>query len=99
LGIKFLKHIRRTRILLHCLSLESENMQADYDVIRQELGNYNQELLDKKEILIFTKSDTKTPEEIKKKIKPFQKHDFLIVSIHDFESLEQLKNKIRQLVE
>jgi len=69
LGIKFLKHIRRTKILLHCLSLESKNIQSDYDVIRKELGSYNRELLDKKEILIFTKSDTATPEKIKEKIK------------------------------
>lgn len=99
LGIKFLKHIRRTKILLHCLSLESENMQSDYDVIRKELGSYSQELLDKKEILIFTKSDMVIPEEIKKKIKSFKDKESLVVSIHDFESLEQLKNKIIQLTE
>jgi len=96
LGIKFLKHIRRTKTLLHCISLESTNMQADYNVIRQELGNYNQELLDKKEVLIFTKSDTISPDEIKKKIKTFKGRESLMVSIHDFESLEQLKDRVLQ---
>lgn len=97
LGIKFLKHIRRTKILLHCLSLESENLSADYETIRKELENYNKELLDKKEVLIFTKSDLVDPEEIKKKIKPFSKKDSFLVSIHDFDALEKLKNKIIEL--
>lgn len=98
LGIKFLKHIRRTKILLHCLSLESDNLKNEYKVIRQELKNYSQELVDKKEILIFTKSDTVDPKEIKEKIKAFKGREFLMVSIYDFESLEKLKNKIKELV-
>jgi GTP-binding protein len=97
LGIKFLKHIRRTKILLHCISLESTNMQSDYKIIRQELGNYNRELLDKKELLIFTKSDIMNTDEIKKKIKPFKDREIVIVSIHDFESLERLKENIIQI--
>ncbi len=97
LGIKFLKHIRRTKIILHCISLESDNLELNYETIRQELKNYNQELLDKKELLIFTKSDMADQKEITKKIKTFNDKEFLLVSIYDFESLEKLKNKIIQL--
>ncbi len=97
LGIKFLKHICRTKILLHCLSLESLDLEADYQTVRQEMERYNPELLGKKEVLIFTKSDMQNPEEIKEKINIFKDKESLIVSIHDYESLEKLKNKIIKL--
>lgn len=99
LGIKFLKHIKRTKILFHCLSLESKNLKNDYDIIRKELETYSSELLNKKEVLIFTKSDMLNSKEIKEKIKNFTSSKFLLVSIHDFESLEKLKNKIFKLID
>jgi len=59
LGNKFLKHIFRTSLLLHCVSLESENPLDDYVSVRKELGQWNTELLERPEIIIFTKSDTR----------------------------------------
>lgn len=57
LGIKFLRHIKRTEILAHCISLDSEDVLKDYETIRNELERYDPELLEKKEIIILTKSD------------------------------------------
>ena len=57
LGHKFLRHIRRKKILLHCISLENENITATWRVIREELKKYDSELLNKKEIIILTKAD------------------------------------------
>ena len=37
LGHKFLRHIKRTKVLLHCLSLENEDVVSAYKVIRKEL--------------------------------------------------------------
>ena len=51
LGIKFLRHIERTRILFHIISAESLNPAADYKIIREELGAYNKAFLKKKEYL------------------------------------------------
>lgn len=95
LGIKFLKHIKRTKVLAHCISLESENPQKDYEIIRKELGDYDKELLAKKEIIIFTKSDLATQEEIQKKTADFSKinPDIETVSVHDWDSLQRIKNK------
>jgi len=42
LGIKFLKHIERTRILFHLLSAESADLFQDYSIVRQELKEYKQ---------------------------------------------------------
>jgi len=57
LGHKFLKHIERTKLLIHCISLELEDIEGAYKTIRSELGNFNAELLKKPEILVLTKKD------------------------------------------
>src|ERR1035437_2930830 len=57
LGIKFLKHVKRTRMLAHLVSLENENPMKAYKEIRKELGAYDKALLEKKEIIILTKTD------------------------------------------
>ncbi len=66
LGDKFLRHIERTRILWHLLSLESENLVEDYIKIKKELVAYNKDLGKKPEIIIFTKADYKSKENDKK---------------------------------
>lgn len=100
LGIKFLQHIERTKILFHLISTESENLADDYRVIRKELENYSKELANKPEYLFLTKSDTATPGEIKKKITALKKlnKNIMAISIHDAEALEKVKtilNKIK----
>src|SRR3989344_846246 len=47
LGHKFLKHIEKVKLLLHCISSESENSIKDYEIIREELKKFNPELLNK----------------------------------------------------
>lgn len=69
LGIKFLRHIERTRTLFHFISAESSDPAKDYQTIRKELGFYNKELLYKKEYLFLTKSDLVTETELKEKLK------------------------------
>jgi GTPase len=98
LGIKFLKHIQRTKFLFHCLSLESDNLVKDYKTIRKELAAYSQNLAKKKEILIFTKFDLILKNKLKDKLKPFAKKKKLVVSIQDPQSLTQLKQYIQKLV-
>src|SRR3989338_5003709 len=60
LGIKFLRHIERTRVLLHCIAADSTHPQKDYEIVRSELGNFNKKLLDKPEYILMTKSDMGT---------------------------------------
>ncbi len=57
LGHKFLRHIERTKMLLHCVSLGEENIRDRYEKIRAELKAHNPTLLDKEEWIILTKSD------------------------------------------
>ena len=62
LGQGFLRHIARTRVLVHCVAADAESPIADYDTVRAELRGYSEELSRKPEILFLTKADT-VPEE------------------------------------
>lgn len=100
LGIKFLRHIERTKILFHFIASDSSTPIADYKIIRKELGKYNKELLNKEEYLFLSRSDTVDKKEIEKKIKAFKKYNEKIkaFSIYDYDSMEELKkilNKIK----
>lgn len=57
MGFKFLKHIARTGGLAYLIDCSESNCLEKYDLLRQELGNYSQDLLNKKEIIIGTKLD------------------------------------------
>jgi GTP-binding protein len=57
LGDKFLKHIEKVKVILHCISCETTDLSGDYKKIRKELEEYNPALLAKKEIIILTKMD------------------------------------------
>lgn len=57
LGIRFLKHIERNSILLFMISVESPDINQEYEVLLNELKTFNPELLDKKRLLAITKTD------------------------------------------
>jgi len=57
LGHKFLRHVSRTKMLLHVVSLEQEDPVAAYYTIRKELDQYDKSLSAKQEWIILTKND------------------------------------------
>jgi len=93
LGIAFLKHIEKVGVLLHCISAESKDALKDYETIRAELGKFNPKMLDKKEIILITKTDLVEKKVLQSLIKNLKSvgNPILPVSIHDFESLEEIK--------
>lgn len=99
LGIKFLRHIKRTRILIHCISAESPDLEKDYYVIRKELESYEPELAEKKEYIFLTKIDTVTEKELKEKMKQLKKFnkDLLAVSVYDENSIKQVEKLLRKI--
>lgn len=98
LGIAFLKHIEKVSILLHCISCETQNAVEDYKTVRKELSQFKPELTEKPEVILLTKTDLFDPDHIKKLIKELNKEvkKVIPVSIHDYQSLEKLKNAIRK---
>jgi len=69
LGHKFLRHIERTKALVHCISAEVEDPLEAYRVVRNELELYNKEMMGKSEIVVLTKVDTISDEDRDKKLK------------------------------
>ena len=100
LGVKFLKHIERTKVLFHLIDAESEDVVRDYHIIRKELETYNPELTKKTEYVLLTKVDALTATEVKEKTAALKKAGLtpLPISILEPESLEAVKkilNKIK----
>lgn len=67
LGFKFLRHVSRTRVLLHCIAADTEDCLATYTLVRKELESYSHELTLKDEYVLLTKTDLVSPEELEGK--------------------------------
>lgn len=57
LGLQFLRHIERTRLLAFLIPMDAEDWQAEYDQLRHEIEQYSTELAAKPHCVIFTKHD------------------------------------------
>jgi GTP-binding protein len=57
LGIRFLKHISRTRALLFLIDLSSDNYLSAFDLLLKELSEFSPDLAEKKRIIVGTKLD------------------------------------------
>lgn len=68
LGHKFLRHIKRTKGLIHAISAEEENPLEAYEIVRKELELYNKDIVSKPEIVLLTKVDLLSEEEIAAKL-------------------------------
>ncbi len=68
LGHRFLRHIERNPVLLFLIPADSDNHKKEFEVLLNELKEYNSELLDKKFIIAISKSDM-LDEELKEAIK------------------------------
>ena len=64
LGDRFLGHVERTRVLLHLVSAQEEDVAKAYQVIRGELEAYEHGLADKPEIVALSQIDTLDPEAV-----------------------------------
>ncbi len=74
LGQKFLRHISRTRVVAHCISLERGTPVDDYLVVRREIAEYEHgEIAIKPELVVFTKTDTISRDELEKAVSDFEK--------------------------
>lgn len=67
LGFKFLRHIERTGLLVHLVSAEQEDPAEAYRTIRNELKAFGRDLADKKELVVLSKIDLLSPEDLKTK--------------------------------
>jgi GTP-binding protein len=57
LGLVFLRHIERTKILIYVVDISQKSPQRDLKTLQKEIDDYNPEILDKKQIVVFNKID------------------------------------------
>ncbi len=83
LGYTFLRHISKTKVLVHLISFENEDMMKAYETIRDELEKYSAapqqhdnglaSLVEKEEIILLTKTDTVSEDVVEATVKKFKK--------------------------
>lgn len=108
LGVKFLKHIKRTKMIAHLVSFENSDpdasdgagMMQTYKNIRKELESYDPELAKKDEIVILTKTDMSDERTIAKTVKSFEKLDktVLTMSAFDDESVKKVGDELVKIL-
>jgi len=100
LGIKFLRHIERTKIIFHFVAADSVDPVLDYKTVRSELGAYNKLLLEKPEYIFISKKDTASSDIIAKAAKKLKKLNKNVtpISIFDQNSIKLVKKILNDLI-
>lgn len=97
LGIQFLRHVERTKVLLFMIDSMSATPKEDYKILVKELLKYNPEMKHKKRIVCISRIDALSPEQMKevKKIRftAYKDKIFLISSV-SHQSIDELKNEM-----
>lgn len=95
LGLRFLRHIERNAILLFLIPADTEDIQREYDILLNEITQYNPELAEKQRILAITKCDM-LDQELMDEMKQLLPKDIPSVFISSISSLgiNQLKDLI-----
>jgi GTP-binding protein len=94
LGDKFLRHIERCKVLLHLIDISEQDLISVYKNIKFELSTYDKNLLKKKEIIFFNKSDLLDEKEINKKLNEFKKKvksKYEIISVFSNKDIQKIK--------
>jgi len=101
LGHKFLRHIKRTKVLFHLISFESEDILSDYKTVRNELEKFDEKLSQKREIIVLTKTDLvstdKDVDKAREKLKSVGVQ-ILAVSVIDDVSLKNFSDEIVKIL-
>ena len=95
IGMRFLRHIERNSILLFMVAADQDDIREGYEVLLNELREYNPELLVKDRVLAITKSDM-LDEQLKEEIAAQLPEDIPHVFISSFtqEGISDLKNML-----
>ncbi len=99
LGHKFLRHIERTRGVMHCISAEVEDPIKYYKMVQKELELYNKAMKEKPEILVLTKVDMVSEEEKERKLKILRKlnPNTFSVSVLDDSSVKSFSESLTKI--
>ncbi len=96
LGHKFLRHVSRTKMILHLVSLDSATPVEDYYTIRKELTQYDNSLAEKEEWIILTKKDLVNKDVIEAVTHALAKYEnrVIVVGQDDLDSYKKLRDTL-----
>lgn len=98
LGTRFLRHIERNATLLFLIPADSQNIKADYKILLNELKLYNRELIDKKRLLVISKSDMLDEELMAEMKKELPRVPHLFISSATGFNIQKLKDKLWEMI-
>jgi GTP-binding protein len=94
LGLRFLRHIERNSTLLFMVPADSKDIRKEYEILLNELAQYNPELLDKTRVLAVTKSDLADDEILHELKKDLPEIPTVFISSHQQTGLDKLKKML-----
>lgn len=94
LGLRFLRHIERNSILLFLIPADSPDHYKEFQILLNELQEFNPELLDKQRIIAISKSDLLDPDLMEDIRKEFEEVPHLFISSLSGMGITALKDKI-----
>ena len=97
LGTQFLKHIERCKSLLHLIDITNVNLIKAYNQVKNELKNYSEELIKKKELIVLNKIDLVDRDLVEKIVQNFSKDkkcEVLTLSTLEKNSVSKIKAKL-----
>ncbi len=97
LGIKFLKHVEKTELLIHCIDSTIEDVAKAYKTVRNEFKEYDEILIAKPEIILLTKTDLVDEDALEKNISKLKKFEKLVltISIYNEKSIADFKKFLK----
>jgi GTP-binding protein len=100
LGHKFLRHIKRTKMIAHLISLENEDVLEAYRTIRAELNAYGDDLANKEEIILLTKTDMVDEATLVKARRDISslKKPYFDISIYDDASIKKFGDQLVKML-
>ena len=101
LGHKFLRHIERTRMLLHVIDASDDNVEQNYEIISNELLLYKEELAGRIQILILNKKDLVDEADLKALENHFQQLGQNVITISGLtgEGIDLLRESVAETLE
>lgn len=104
LGHTFLRHVQKTKMLLHCIALTDDDTSESYRTLRRELALFDPTLTTRTEWIVLTKADIVPDDTIEKALAAFKKEgrrtnsDLFSISATDSDSLKRMSDALIALL-
>jgi GTP-binding protein len=99
LGHQFLRHIERTRVIVHVLDAGSDDPVADYETVRKELEMYGSGLAQKPEVIVLNKIDLPDARSKAEKLRTSFPSETLLISGASSEGIKLHTQRLQQLLQ